>query len=45
MTGRWHLVLGQEAVVVYFKVYPRINVGDEQNHKKPSSTVDVQAEI
>jgi hypothetical protein len=34
MTGRWHSVLGQEAVVAYFKVYPRIRVGDEQNHKK-----------
>jgi hypothetical protein len=33
MTGRWHLVLGQEAVVAYFKVYPTICVGDEQNHK------------
>jgi hypothetical protein len=39
------LVLGQEAVVAYFKVYFRIYVGDEQNHKKPSRAVDVQAEI
>lgn len=35
ITGRWHSVLGQEAVVAYFKVYPRIHVGDEQNHKNP----------
>jgi len=45
MTGRWHLVRGQEAVVVYFNFYPRIHVGDEQNHKKPSRAVDVQAKI
>jgi hypothetical protein len=29
MTGRLDSVVGEEAVVAYFKVYPRICVGDE----------------